>query len=108
MKKIFHYILQAERPVISCDIDLKTYYVGGEEVTQDEIITVLAVEFDNEATRLNIADDMAYLRTEMEEEGKSDKEIDRASRSYERWPVDEFGYQARCDKRDELIDRCFE
>jgi len=94
MKKIFHHILQAERPVISCDIDLETYYIGGEEVTQDEIITVLAVEFDNEATRLNIADDMACLRIDLEEDGRTDKEIDRESRSYERWPVDEFGYQA--------------
>ena len=91
MKKLFHHILQNDLLVISCDIDLKTYYIGGEEVTQDEIITELANAFDTKATRLNIADDMAYLRTEMEEEGKSDKEIDRASRAYERWPVDEFG-----------------
>ena len=92
MKKLFHHILQNDLLVISCDIDLKTYYIGGEEVTQDEIITELANAFDTKATRLNIADDMAYLRTEMEEDGKTDREISLASRSYERWPVDEFGY----------------
>ena len=86
MKKLFHHILQNDLLVISCDIDLKTYYIGGEEVTQDEVITELANAFDTKATRLNIADDMAYLRTEMEEEGKTDKEIDRDARSYERWP----------------------
>ena len=86
MKKLFHHILQHEKPIISCTIGLETYFIAGEEVTQDEIVAALAYEFDNDATRASIADDVQCIRDEMEYAGNSEKEIKMASRSFDRWP----------------------
>ncbi len=72
---MFYHILQREEPVISCDIDLETYFMGGEEVTQDEIILVLANAFDNEQTRQDINDDLSCYRDEQERSGMTEKEI---------------------------------
>ncbi len=76
----FHHILQRDQPIISCDIDMERYFIAGEEVTQEEIITALAETFDNERTRQDIQDKMSYLQDEMERNGMSDREIKRS------WP----------------------
>lgn len=78
MNQIFHHILSTDPVTISCDIDMEKYFIAGEEVTQDEIITALAEAFDNDSEKAVIADELSFIREEMENEQMRERDIQRA------------------------------
>lgn len=75
---LFHHILVRSPITISCDIDLLRYYIEGEEVTQDSIISALADKFDNDDTRNDITDELYDVRDEMERDNMNNRDILKA------------------------------